>query len=311
MTGYECAGLVFTRKVESKLIMSIPPQPFPLRVVTFNVYPQAYAVVCQWAEQGGHRIELVVTTPGSKVRQTPSYQAVLSSAAPTKDVLVTTRLRKVAQPLIRALQPDLIISFSFPHRIPSEICAIPRYGAVNLHPTVLPAYRGPNPLRPIYEGYPLLGATLHWIDEGFDTGNILAQHTMPIPADTTPESVRALWPPLRLRVLTEGVARAVAGDAGTVQDHSQASYAGFFTEEESWLTPEDSRQVIQRKCTALSFALSTGAKLRLGDQVYLVTRVDPLETGHTAAPGTIISETDLGFTLQVADGSVHVQATPA
>lgn len=290
--------------------MSTPLQHSPLRVVTFNVYPQAYAIVCQWAEQGGHRIELVVTTPGSKVRQTPSYQAVLSSAAPTKDVLVTTRLRKVAQPLIHALQPDLIISFSFPYRIPPEICALPRYGAVNLHPTVLPAYRGPNPLRPIYEGYPLLGATLHWTTEEFDTGNILAQHTMPLPVNITTEAVRALWPPLRLGALTEGIARAVAGDAGTVQDHSQASYAGFFTEEESWLTPEDTQQVMQRKCTALSFVLSTGAKLRLGDQVYLVTRVDPLDAAQVAAPGTIIEQTDRGLTLQVADGCVQIQATP-
>ena len=290
--------------------MSTSPHHPPLRVVTFNVYPQAYAIVCQWAEQGGHRIELVVTTPGSKVRQTPSYQAVLSSAAPTKDVLVTTRLRKVAQPLISALQPDLIISFSFPHRIPPEICAIPRYGAVNLHPTVLPAYRGPNPLRPIYEGYPLLGATLHWTTAAFDTGNILAQHTMPLPVNITPEAVSALWPPLRLGALTEGIARAVAGDAGTVQDHSQATYAGFFTEEESWLTPADTQQVMQRKCTALSFALSTGAKLRLGDQVYLVTRVDPLDAAQLAAPGTIIEQTDRGLTLQVADGCVQIQATP-
>jgi methionyl-tRNA formyltransferase len=290
--------------------MSTSPHHPPLRVVTFNVYPQAYAIVCQWAEQGGHRIELVVTTPGSKVRQTPSYQAVLSSAAPTKDVLVTTRLRKVAQPLIQALQPDLIISFSFPHRIPPEICAIPRYGAVNLHPTVLPAYRGPNPLRPIYEGYPLLGATLHWTTAAFDTGNILAQHTMPLPVNITPEAVSALWPPLRLGALTEGIARAVAGDAGTVQDHRQATYAGFFTEEESWLTPADTQQVMQRKCTALSFALSTGAKLRLGDQVYLVTRVDPLDAAQLAAPGTIIEQTDRGLTLQVADGCVQIQATP-
>lgn len=290
--------------------MSTPPQHSPLRVVTFNVYPQAYAIVSQWAEQGGHRIELVVTTPGSKGRQTPSYQAVLSSAAPTKAVLVTNRLRKVAQPLIQALQPDLIISFSFPHRIPPEICAIPRYGAVNLHPTVLPAYRGPNPLRPIYEGYPLLGATLHWTAEEFDTGNILAQHTMPLPVNITPEAVSALWPPLRLGALTEGIARAVAGDAGTVQDHSQASYAGFFTEEEAWLTPEDTQQVMQRKCTALSFVSSIDAKLRLGDQVYLVTRVDPLDAAQVAAPGTIIEQTDSGFTLQVADGCVQIQATP-
>ncbi len=83
--------------------MSTPPQLSPLRVVTFNVLPVAYGVVSQWAAQGGHRIELVVTTPGPASRRTPSYQVVLNSAAPTVDVLVTTRLRKVALPLIRAL----------------------------------------------------------------------------------------------------------------------------------------------------------------------------------------------------------------
>jgi methionyl-tRNA formyltransferase len=133
---------------------------------------------------------------------------------------------------------------------------------------------------------------------------------MPLPVNITPEAVRALWPPLRLGALTEGIARAVAGDAGTAQDHRQATYAGFFTEEESWLTPADTQQVMQRKCTALSFALSTGAKLRLGDQVYLVTRVDPLDAAQVAAPGTIIEQTDRGLTLQVADGCVQIQATP-
>ncbi len=106
--------------------MSTPPQLAPLRVVTFNVLPLAYGVVSQWAAQAGHQIVLVVTTPGPASRRTPSYQAVLNSAAPTFDVLVTTRLRKVALPLIRALQPDLIVSFTFPYRIPPEICAIPR-----------------------------------------------------------------------------------------------------------------------------------------------------------------------------------------
>jgi len=287
--------------------MSTPTQLSPLRVVTFNVLPVAYTVTSQWAAQGGHRIELVVTTPGPKSRRTPSYQGVLNSAAPTTDVLVTTRLRKVALPLIRALQPDLIVSFSFPYRIPPEICAIPRYGAVNLHPTALPAYRGPNPMRVIYEGYPLLGATLHWTEEEFDTGRILAQHTAPLPANVTPESVRSLWPPLMFGALTEGIARAVAGDSGTAQDHSQASYGGAFTEEEYWLTPSDTQQVMQRKCTALN--LFAAAKLRLGDQVYLVTRVDPLDDVTTAPPGTVMEQTDQDFTLQVADGRVRIQAT--
>ena len=83
--------------------MSTPPQLSPLRVVTFNVSPIAYGVVVQWAAHGGHQIVFVVTTPGPASRRTPSYQVVLNSAAPTVDVLVTTRLRKVALPLIRAL----------------------------------------------------------------------------------------------------------------------------------------------------------------------------------------------------------------
>ena len=106
----------------------------------------------------------------------------------------------------------MIVSFSFPYRIPPEICAIPRYGAVNLHPTALPAYRGPNPLRVIYEGYPLLGATLHWTEEEFDTGRILAQRTASLPANVTPEAVMALWPPLIMGALAAGIAQAVAGD---------------------------------------------------------------------------------------------------
>lgn len=288
--------------------MSTPTQLSPLRVVTFNVLPVAYGAVSQWAARGGHRVELVVTTPGPQSRRTPSFQGVMNSAASTVDVLATTRLRKVALPLIRALQPDLIVSFSFPYRIPPEICAIPRYGAVNLHPTALPAYRGPNPLRVIYEGYPLLGATLHWTEEEFDTGRILAQQTASLPANVTPEAVMALWPPLIMGALAAGIAQAVAGDPGAEQDHSQASYGAAFTAEEQWLTPNDTRQVMQRKCTALNL-FGPAAKIRLADQVYQVARVDPLDDGQVAPPGTRTEQTDQGFTLQVADGAVRIQAT--
>ena len=64
---------------------------------------------------------------------------------------------------------------------------------------------------------------------------------------------------------------------------------------------------MQRKCTALN--LFAAAKLRLGDQVYLVTRVDPLDDVTTAPPGTVMEQTDQDFTLQVADGRVRIQAT--
>lgn len=280
----------------------------PLRVVTFNMLPLAYHMVSQWASQGGHQIVLVVTSPGPASRRNMSYQGVVNSAPPGTDVLVTTRLRKVATPLIRALDPDIIVSFSFPYLITPELCAIPRYGAVNLHPSALPAYRGPNPPRGIYEGFPLLGATLHRIAEEYDTGPILAQHTAPLPAEVTPEAIMQVWPPLMVGAFAEGVARAVAGEPGTPQDHSQASYAAMFTEAEHWLTPAESRAVLQRKCAALNL-FSPAAKLQLGTQAYLVARLDPLDDTVATAPGTISEQSDQGFTLQVADGRVRVQAT--
>jgi methionyl-tRNA formyltransferase len=249
------------------------PTPLPaLRVVTFNVLPVAYTVVSQWAANGGHQLALVVTTPGPTSRRTPTYQGVVNSVPPGTDVLVTTRLRKVALPLIRALEPDLIVSFSFPYRIP------------------------------------LLGATLHWTEEEFDTGRILAQQTAPLPAVVTPEAIGRLWPPLMMGAFAEGIARAVAGEAGTPQDHGQASYAAEFTEEEHWMTPQETRQVFQRKCTALSL-FRPAAKLRIDEQVYLLTRVDQVDDQTTAAPGTISEQTDQGFVLQVADGRVQVQAS--
>lgn len=280
----------------------------PLRVVTFNMLPLAYNLVSQWAAQGGHQIVLVVTSPGPTSRRNMSYQGVVNSVPPGTDVLVTTRLRKVATPLIRALKPDIIVSFSFPYLITPELCAIPRYGAVNLHPSALPTYRGPNPVRGIYEGFPLLGASLHWIEEEYDTGAILAQHTAPLPDNVTPEAIMQLWPPLMVGAFAEGVARAVAGESGQVQDHSQATYGAMFTAAEHWLTPTDTRQVLQRKCAALNL-FAPAAKVQLGDQAYLIARLDALDDTTATAPGTISEQSDQGFILQVADGRVRVQAT--
>lgn len=280
----------------------------PLRIVAFNVLPIAYRVVTNWAAQAGHKIVLVVTTPGPSTRRTPTYQGIINNAPPEVDILVTTRLRTRALPLLRELQPDLLVSFSFPYRIPPEICAVPRYGAINLHPTALPAYRGPNPMRVIYEQYPVLGATVHWIDEEFDTGRILAQQTAPLPETVTAEAIVATWGPLMMGALTIGARRAIAGEPGQAQDHSQASYAPAFSEAEHWLDPQDTKRGMQCKATALNMIGTPTAKLRLGEQVYLVARVEPLPDA-AGKPGTISQQTADGFTLAVADGAVRIQAT--
>ncbi len=289
--------------------MNDTEQTTGLRIVTFNVLPFAYGLVARWAEENGHMIALVVTTPGPSTRRTPSYSAVVAMAPPGVDVLITTRLRRVALPLIRELHPDLIVSFTFPYRLPPEITAIPRHGAVNLHPALLPAYRGPNVARPIYEGASEIGATLHWTEAEYDTGRILSQHAAPLPEEVTEETIRALWPPLMARALAEGTASAIAGDPGTPQDHARATYAAPFTEAEHWLDWAETQRTVQRKASALNF-FGAPAKAWIAGMPHRVQRVDRLPEASAASPGVVLDHTEDGFVVGVADGAVRVIASP-
>ena len=281
-----------------------------LRIVTLNNLPPAYQLVAGWAEQSHHKIVLVVTTPGPSTRRSLSYRGVVTSAPVEQDVLVTTRLLSVAAPLIRALAPDLIVSFTFPHRIPPEITSIPRYGAVNLHPSPLPHYRGPNPNRMIYDGFPIIGATLHRIEEDFDTGAIYSQHTAPLPEPTTVEALWQIFPRLIMRALAEGVERAVAGEPGTPQDHSQASYAAPFTEAEHWLNWAQPMASLQRKVAALNVFNAGEAKAMIDGQAYAITKIETLpDHVSDGESGTVVAHDANSVSVRAADGTLRVFGT--
>ena len=76
-------------------------------------------------------------------------------------------------------QPDIIIVACFPYLLPAAVFQYPPKGAYNVHPSLLPCYRGPVPLFwQFYLGDPDSGISIHEIDAGFDTGNIVLQQTV-------------------------------------------------------------------------------------------------------------------------------------
>jgi methionyl-tRNA formyltransferase len=283
----------------------------PLRIVSFNNIPTGFDVVRHWAEQAGHTIVLVVTSPGPKARRSDGFKQIAALAGENNiEVLITTRLKTVATPILHELKPDLIVSASFPWRLPPELRHTARLGAVNLHPAVLPAYRGPNALRQFYEAAPYVGSTLHWTDDDFDTGRILSQHIVPLPRPCTFENILAVWLPTMTATLEEGAARALAGDPGTPQSDASASYAAAFSEAEHWLDFTEPAFTLQCKVTALSFG-SPHAKAHIAGQDWLIERLDLVEGAHTHAnPGTIIERLADGLIVQVGDGAVKIKAIP-
>jgi methionyl-tRNA formyltransferase len=84
--------------------------------------------------------------------------------------------------ILAAYEPDMICVACFSQRIPQRILTLPRLGCLNVHPSLLPANRGPVPLFWTFrEGHTVTGVTIHFMEEQMDSGDILAQKSVAVP----------------------------------------------------------------------------------------------------------------------------------
>lgn len=140
------------------------------------------------------------------------------SEIPEEDIILGPTLRSPDTiQKIKALKPDVIVSVLFDYILKPEVINIPEKGCINLHPSFLPYNRGQYPnIWSIVDGTPS-GVTLHYIDEGVDTGEIIAQKEVPVDAidtgqtlylkleDACIELFKNTWPQVReKRFLTVG-----------------------------------------------------------------------------------------------------------
>ena len=106
---------------------------------------------------------------------------------------------------LAALKPDYIISVHFPYIVPADVLAIPTLGTLNLHPAYLPYNRGwHTPSWAIADGTPY-GATLHWMDEGVDTGDVALQRQVDVHANDTADSLYQRVLELELEVFRDAI----------------------------------------------------------------------------------------------------------
>jgi methionyl-tRNA formyltransferase len=177
----------------------------------------------------GHDVAALVAFRGPDGRYGNGYPFGLHQAAPDGD-LMFVRSGKRLGPLLRAYEPEIAICASFPARIPDDALAAPRHGILNVHPGLLPRYRGPNPLGwSIRNGERELGITVHRMTSELDAGPIYAQAAIPLADDDDPalDGVER-FDGLAASLLSEALARVKAGEPGDRQDESRAGYAGIF-----------------------------------------------------------------------------------
>src|SRR5690554_3923447 len=162
--------------------------------IVFMGTPEFAVPVLRTLHESHHIIQAVVTVPdqwGGRNKNQRIESAVKKYAvANDLELLQPTKLNKSSfLDRLRNLQPDLIVVVAF-KKLPKLVWSIPKYGTINLHASLLPAYRGAAPINhAIIQGETETGMTTFFIDEKIDTGEILLQTKMPIERDDTAGSL--------------------------------------------------------------------------------------------------------------------------
>ena len=125
------------------------------------------------------------------------------------------------------LQPDAIVVACFPWLIPAKVRQIPRLGCLNLHPSLLPRWRGSEPLFWMFKaGDSEGGVTVHCMDGAFDTGPILLQERIPVPDGVDGRAFEHELSTAGGKLLVEAIAALAGGAAAPVtQDEELATIA--------------------------------------------------------------------------------------
>ncbi len=202
---------------------------------------------------------------------------------------------------MRALRPDVLVMVAFGQILKEPVLAMAKYGTVNVHGSLLPAYRGPAPINwAIINGESATGITTMFSDKGVDTGKMLLKQTVPIGADMDSEQLSATLSQVGADLLILTLEGILDGSIqAETQDESKATYAPLLKKELGlidWSKPAQSIHNLVRGLHGWpgTHTLFQGCPLKI-----IRTSVAKLELTPATRPAEVVST---GERLLVACG---------
>ena len=186
------------------------------RVVTIcSIVPLAHSLIDKLRELGHEPVALLAPRR-EREHEPPPHLILTDATAPQGIDLLLARDKHSIEPLLRAYEPDLMLCWGFPWKIPQSALDVPRLASVNCHPALLPRHRGPIPLAwALRDGDDAWGCTWHYMDAELDTGNTLVQGTVPIEDDDVDiAEFSAKLQANAVSLLPRALERVAAGDPG-------------------------------------------------------------------------------------------------
>lgn len=169
---------------------------------------------------------------------------------------------------LEKIKPDLIVVAAFGQILPKEILNIPRFGCLNVHPSLLPKYRGASPIQSaILNGEEKTGVTILLMKEKMDQGPIIYQESYKIKSETTYKELERELAGLGGKLILNCAPKWIQGKLkAKPQDEQKATYAGVLTKDEGAVDWKKSAEYIERQVRAYNPWPGTFCKFPEGEK---------------------------------------------
>jgi methionyl-tRNA formyltransferase len=262
----------------------------------------------------GHNIVGVFTQPdrpagrGKKVTASPIKVLAENLNLPVFQPLKIKAVETVD--LLKQLKPECIIVVAYGQILSKEILELPAYGCINLHASLLPAYRGAAPIHwAVIYGESKTGVTTMLMDEGLDTGDMLMTREYRISSSAHTGEVHDALAKIGAEVLLETIKGLKEGTVRPIPQPPEFTYAPLLKREHEKIDWSWSASIIHNRIRGLNpwpgaFAHFRGERVKIWQSKLSVQGKD--QHGAESIPGQIVLLTEHGFKVQTGEGFLEI-----
>lgn len=260
---------------------------------------------------GRHQIAAVLTQPdrpagrGMQLSQSPVKQLALQHELP---VLQPLSLKNEAiQQTLGALNADVMVVAAYGLILPGAVLAMPRYGCLNIHASLLPRWRGAAPIqRAILAGDKETGITIMQMDEGLDTGAMLLRRACPISGEDTATTLHDTLAALGASCLLEALELLEQGKLiPQAQNDAMACYAAKLQKSEAGIDWTRPAEEIHRAIRA--FNPFPGSVTNLANVPGIKIWRSSLQSEHSGLPGGVLQVGKSGILVACGTGALNLE----